>query len=140
MNTADPIFHKPKSIIAAKNILYATIFLGLINSLIDRWTNRSSNISNTEGLIINLVTLLLMFFITVQIGLGKKWARTIFLILFILGIVLFPFAVIPVLKANILIGVLAIFSAILQIIALVFLFSKDSTHWFNAVKATTPQA
>jgi hypothetical protein len=134
MNTADPIFHKPKSIIAAKNILYANIFLGLLNSVIQRWMGPSDAGMNLEALLISLVTLLLLVFLTRMIGLGKKWARTVLLILFILGVAVFSFVLIPMIKANILTGVLSIFSAILQVIALVFLFSRDSTHWFDAIE------
>ena len=139
MNTSDPIFHKPKSILAAKNILYANIFLGLLNSVLQRWMGPSDVRMNMEGVVISLVTLLLLVFLTRMIGAGKKWARTVLLVLFILGVAAYGFALMPMIRANILTGVLSIFSAILQVIALVFLFSRDSTHWFNFVEETNLQ-
>ena len=88
---------------------------------------------DVKALIINAVSILLIFFLTMQIGLGKKWARTTFLILFILGLAFYPFTLVAIFKANILIGFLAVFVTILEIVALVFLYSKDSTRWFNYV-------
>jgi hypothetical protein len=130
----DPIFHKPKSIIAAKNILYATVFLGIINWVIGKLTTDLTGYSNSEGIIVTFLTLIVIFLLTKQIGYGKKWARTVFLILFILGIIIFPFAVVPLFKLNLLLGVLCVFQALLQILALKFLFTRESTHWFNTIR------
>ncbi len=136
MLPSDPLFHKPKDIIAAKNILYATIFLGIINWVVGKMTTGLSSYSDSKEIIITILTLIIIFILTKQIGLGKKWARTVFLVLFILGIIVFPFAVIPLFKSNLLLGVLFVFQALLQMLALKFLFSRKSTHWFNMVRST----
>jgi hypothetical protein len=135
MNPQDPLYHKPKSIVAAKNILYATIFLGIINVVINEMTPGLGNASTIEGIVISGVTLAVIFVLTRQIGMGRKWARTVFLVLFILGIVLFPFALGAVFRISLLLGILEIFEAILQAIALIFLFSQDSTVWFNKIRS-----
>jgi hypothetical protein len=145
MNPTDPIFHKPKSIIAAKNILYASIFLGIIISVISEMTIHADSYpsgqgySSTQGLIINLVTIILLFVLARLIGLGRKWARTVYLLLFILGIALFPFGAIAIFKMNILVGILDSLQIILQAMALKFLFSKESTHRFLSVSSFVPQ-
>jgi hypothetical protein len=133
MNPQNPLFHKPKSIVAAKNILYATIFLGIVNVVINEMTPGLGNASTVEGVAIAGITLVIVFILTKQIGMGKKWARTVFLVLFILGIILFPFALGPIFKTSLLLGILEVFQAILQAIALLFLFSKDSREWFNKI-------
>jgi hypothetical protein len=143
MLSSDPLLHKPKSIIAAKNILYATIFLGIITLVISKmagdpakYPGAPGNFTYTAGLIIPILTFVIIFILTRQIGLGRKWARTVFLVLFILGIILFPFTIVPLFKANMLIGLLSLTQAILQILALKFLFAQESTHWFNSVHET----
>jgi hypothetical protein len=133
MNLQDPLFHKPKSIVAAKNILYAMIFLGIINVVINEMTPGLGNASTIEGIVITGITLAVIFVLTRQIGMGRKWARTVFLVLFILGIIIFPFALGAVFRISLLLGILEVFEAVLQAIALIFLFSKDSTIWFNKI-------
>src|SRR5580658_2216217 len=108
MISSDPLLHKPKSIIAARNILYATIFLGVINVVIGRMTMVEGNYSNTLGLIVPIVTFILIFILTRQIGFGRKWPRSVFLVLFTLGIVLFVFTIVPLFRANMVVGTLSI--------------------------------
>ena len=139
MNESGPLFHKPKSIIAAKNILYATVFLGLITLVINKLSYGSSNPADNRGLIIALVSFAVILFLVRQIGLGHKWARTVFVILFILGIALFPYTIVPLFRMNPLLGVLSLLQALLQILALRYLFAKESTEWFNRVHSTVPQ-
>ena len=127
-----PILNIPKSIIASKNCLYISIFLALINSFISEWMNINENYPRIQRLVITLATLLVLFFSTRQIVLRRKWARTTLLILFIMGMLIFPIALIEMFKMNLVIGIIAVFQTLLQIIALFFLFSKESNHWFNS--------
>ena len=69
-----PLFHKPQSIIAAKNILYAAIFLGIFSSLIGEFSMNQHNYSSLPGLVTTIVTFGLLFIAIRQIGLGRKWA------------------------------------------------------------------
>ena len=128
-----PLFHKPKSIIVAKNILYASLFFGIINWAISQWTTDLNNNSPVQGIIILIVTLLVVLVLIRQIAMGKKWGRVVLLILFVAGMLAFPWTLTVLFKASLLVGVLGIFQALLQIAALIFLFSKESTQWFNRV-------
>lgn len=128
-----PLFHKPTSIVAAMNILYATLFLGVINWAVGQWGTAVHPASPVEGVVILLVTLGLMFWLIKMIGQGKKWARVVLLVLFVLGILVYPLTLMAIFKSNLLLGVLSVFQALLQIVALVYLFSPASTQWFNHV-------
>ncbi|HZK64391.1 MAG TPA: hypothetical protein VFC34_09610 [Puia sp.] len=75
-----PQFHKPKSIIAASGILYATIVLVILGFLVGEFS------AGLQGLITTMVTIGLLNIIMSQIGLGRKWARTVFLILVIIPV------------------------------------------------------
>ena len=133
MNAFNPI-HKPKSIIVGKNILYTTILLNLVNSVISECMNINENYSRAQRLVITIATLLILFVLTRQISLRRKWARTTFLILFIMGMLIFPIVLIAMFKTNILIGIIEVLQTLLQIIALIFLFSKESSLWFNSTE------
>jgi hypothetical protein len=137
MTPEGPLFHKPTSIIAAMNILYATLFLGIINWAIGRWGTNPPPSSPIEEAVVSLITLGIIFSLIKLIGSGKKWARVVLLVLFVLGILIFPLTLGPIFKFNLLVGVLTIFQALLQAVALIFLFLQASTQWFNKVHSFT---
>jgi hypothetical protein len=129
-----PLFHKPASIVAAKNILYADLFLGILTWAIGRWTTTMYAVAPVESIVILLVTVGIMFGLIKCIGLGRKWARVVLLVLFLLGLVAYPWTFAGLLKASMLVVVLSLLQAILQAVALYYLFSLPSTEWFNRVQ------
>ncbi len=136
MLPADPLVHKPKSIVAARNILYATLFLGVINWAIAQWTTDLYRGTPVKAIVTLIITLLILFLLIKQVGLGRKWARVVLLVLFIAGILIFPWTLPGLFQANLLVGVISLLQAIMDIVALVYLFSKESTLWFNRVHIT----
>jgi hypothetical protein len=129
-----PLFHKPASIVAAKNILYADLFLGILSWAIGRWTTTMYALAPIESIAILIVMVGIIFGLIKCIGLGRKWARVVLLVIFLLGLVAYPWTFAGMLKASILIAVLSLLQAILQAIALYYLFSRTSTEWFNKVQ------
>jgi len=125
------LYHKPKSIVAAKNMLYASLFLGIIIWAIRRWTNDLHTRPSRQETIVLVVSLLVVFILIKQIGLGRKWARVVLLVLSVPGILVYPWTFSAFFKESLLVGVINLLQALLQIVALVFLFSKESTQWFN---------
>ncbi len=132
MIPAGPLFHKPKSIIAARNILYASLFLGVIGFLIREFITILPEPLHFPMLITNLIILLLLFIAIRYIGFGKKWARTLFLILFIINAGASPIYVPFIFKANLVLGFLFILQILLQILAIRYIYSKTSNEWFNS--------
>jgi hypothetical protein len=129
-----PLFHKPASIVAAKNILYANLFLGIFTWAIGRWTTTIYALAPIESIVILLVTVGIILGLIKCIGLGRKWARVVLLVLFLLGLVAYPWTFAAMLKTSMLIAVLSLLQAILQAVALYYLFSLPSTEWFNKVQ------
>jgi len=129
-----PLFHKPASIVAAKNILYAGLFLTILTWALGWWTTTIY----AQAPVQSVVTLIVIVGITIAlikcIGLGMKWARVVLLVLFLLGVAVLPWTLVALFKANMLVAVLSLLQAILQIIALYYLFSRASTQWFNRVQ------
>jgi hypothetical protein len=134
MKPEGPLFHKPKSIVAAKNILYATVFLTVVSSLIGEFSAGMHNYSSIEGLVSTVLTIGLVVIVIREVGFGHKWARTLFLILFIIGMVAMPFYISTLFNASIVLGFLFILQVLLQMLALYFLFSKTSSIWLNSFK------
>jgi predicted membrane channel-forming protein YqfA (hemolysin III family) len=126
-----PLFHKPKSILAARNILYASIFLLILNSLISEFSTGLQNHTSLRGIGISIGTAILLFIITRYIGLGHKWARAALLVFFIFEIAAFLFYISPVFQLSLLVGFLFVFQCLLHLLSLIFLFNSSSNSWFN---------
>ena len=84
----------------------------------------------------------LNFLVYYMIGKGKNWARIVFLILMGAGVPLWIASMVQFLgrtsfAISLEVGVIALSFAvfILEIIALVLLFQRDSSHWFKLVIA-----
>jgi hypothetical protein len=129
-----PLFHKPASIVAAKNILYAGLFLTILNWALGRWTTTIYDAAPAQSIVILVMTIGITFALIKFIGLGRKWARVVLLVLFLLSLVLYPWTFVALLKASMVVAVISLLLAILQIIALYFLFSRASTQWFDRVR------
>jgi hypothetical protein len=129
-----PLFYKPASIVAAKNVLYAQLFLSILNWALGSWTTTVYDAAPAQNIVTLVVTVGITFALIKFIGLGKKWARVVLLVLFLLGLVVYSWGFVALLKASMVVAVLSLLLAILQIIALYFLFSRASTQWFNRVQ------
>jgi len=135
-----PLFHKPKSIIATRNILYAAFFLEALVFILQQVIRDTPAHSDIRVLFSNVLLLVLLYVSIRYIGFGKKWARILFLVLFVL-IVLASEIFIPFLfRTNIALGFLFVLQMLLQVLALGFLYSKKSNEWFNSFdKANTTE-
>lgn len=134
MQPANPLFHKPTTIVAAKNILYASLFLTLINWTVAHFTIDPNLLSSTQQIIELVFSLLIVFALTKLVTMGKKWARVVLLAFFMLSMAAGALTLPAIFRANILLGALILLLTILQLLALYYLFAKASTHWFDHVQ------
>jgi hypothetical protein len=132
MIPAGPLFHKPKSIIASRNILYASLFLNIIGFFLVQFALGLPGNPNPKVIISNGSIIILLYIAIRNIGFGKKWARTMFLVLFIMNVLASPFYGAFIFKTNLALGFLFILQMLLQLLGLAYLFSKNSTDWFNS--------
>lgn len=130
----DVNIQKPKKVSFAINIIIISLVLGFINSIISQLTTNLKNYSSGEGLFITILTLAIMIFFVYKINARKKWAMTTYLVLSILGFLALPFTLITLFLSNLIVGIISSIQTILQIIALVMLYSKESREWFNIKK------
>jgi len=69
-----PLFHKPVSIVAAKNILYTVMFLAVVIWAINRL---NYGVVAGQAILELVVVLALLFALTKCVTLGMKWARVV---------------------------------------------------------------
>src|ERR1700761_196664 len=118
-----PLFHKPPGIIAAKNLLYTSIFLALLTWGLGRmaWSNVPASTS-PQTIVTLIVTIVLLFTLTKCITSGMKWARLVLLVLFLLGLVPVILTFGGVWQASPLVAILTLVQTILQALALAYLY------------------
>lgn len=134
MNAELNIFEKrkPKIVNYATILFLSSIVLGGINYFIV--TKMSSkldyfvfDIRFFSTLISQLIQLFLIFFINQ----GKRLARNIYSVLLVLGLLLINSSVIASFKFDLIVGMISLVSTLLDIIAIIMIFSKSSNRWFN---------
>ena len=121
---------KPHKITVAVLMLWISLGLGVVRSA---WEMPAQVEQNSLGFVIFVMAVTLLFtgFFIWRIDRGKNWARITYLVLFILGA---PFSIYLLFKSMAfepISDLISIVQCVLQIIALVFLFLKNSTAWFK---------
>jgi hypothetical protein len=124
---------KPQKIKTAVLMLWVSLGLGLVRSA---WEIPAQAEHSSVGFVVFVLAFTLLFtgFFIWMIDRGKNWARITFLVLFILGV---PLSILPLLQSLAyapISGLLGIAQVILQTIAVIFLFVKQSSTWFKIKK------
>jgi K+ transporter len=134
MVPASPAFHKPKSFIAAKNLLYASIFLGMFANIIRVFTSGIANKMGLPALLVAVAGYAVIILLIKQTGLCKKWARTVLTVWLILVIITYGINFVRGGITNIIEGALAVLQSALHIAALIFLYKNECTNWLNSTR------
>lgn len=122
---------KPDKVFIAVIMLWLTLGVGVIISILKIST---LEIDKASGLsfALSIYFFLVMAFLIWKIGQGKDWARSTYLFLFIFEFMFIMLNFLDLTSAiRIFICILGIGQIILQIIALVFLYQKQSSEWFE---------
>ena len=123
----------PLTISRAAKLIYLSLGFGLASSIILEIFTDSHNLTNPKNLINLILSVGINFFIAYNINLGKKWARTISLILFVLFVIIIIFYhlfFIEFFKQNPITGIISTISIGLHIYSLILLFKPDSNEWY----------
>lgn len=131
---SSPLFHKPLSIIAVKNLMYVVIFLDVITWAIWRWWSQPYAVQNANTLVILVVTTAILYGSIKCVTRGMKWARVVLLVLLLLELIAYIWFCRVLWQTVILVAVLILLQIILQIVALYFLFTRESTVWFDRIR------
>ena|SRR6185295_14840778 len=124
---------RPLAVSRAVQLISASFIIGAIRTVYDL-AHKSSGARFILSLFFALIFFGICFFFVAMIAAGRNWARFVFLILLIIGL---PFAILTYmaeLRVSLLYGSVSVAVAILQIIGIVLLFTKDSSQWFKSRK------
>ncbi len=138
------LMDKPSKVSIAVKLLYSTLAIRVVRITIDGINIDSSGVAKEFSMIYTLSIEFFAFgflgFFIYMIGKGKNWARVTLLVIFILGV---TFSILPMIQSlthSPLLGILDLAEAIIEIIALVFLFQRDSSAWFKMMKNPMEQS
>jgi hypothetical protein len=128
--------NRPDKVSNAVSMLWIVIALGILHIILYYLNviqiEALNEVSPSLILFNNLFSLAFIAFFIYKIGEGRNWARITFLILFIAGIPMSIPIILPQWSASPISGVFGIGGIILQIVALMFLFQKQSSKWFKS--------
>ena len=129
---------QPSKVATAIKLLYATLGIGIIRSIIE--SSRHAEASSVGFvLFITFAVFGFMWLLIYMTGKGNNWARITFIVLFNMGI---PLSILPMIQSltlNPISGVLGLIQVVMQVVALVFLFQGESSAWFKAIKQSKIQ-
>jgi hypothetical protein len=121
---------KPKQVVNGVILLYIAFILSMTTDWLDG-----------IGVVPFLVTFLFISFFISSTNQGKKWARIVMLILILFNLLLFTSNIIQLIynsekeKLTTLVMVLYAAEIVVEIIAMIFLFSKPANAWFSVKRA-----
>ena len=121
---------KPSQITWAVYLFLGSLAIGLV----DVFLNLSFELQKTSLIFVILVvafTDAIVLLLIYKIDLGRNWARITFLVLVLIGLVPYAFALNTLFSRSILIGCMNITQTVMQIIALHYLFTKPGSTWFQ---------
>jgi hypothetical protein len=149
---------QPKEIKFAEKLLYIIIVMMIIGFIIARFMDPIPvyvdnvqfyiDMNSTFAVTTQIITIIIISFLIFKILSGKNWARIVYLIFTIFGLLqslnspqspfnfgsIFNYGYI-----NSIANILSILSTILCIIALFFLFKKNSNAWYRDIKKIRKQ-
>ena len=121
----------PKKVKQSAYMVYASLGVGLIKSGLYETLTTQKILSDSTSLTVGIVTILLIGLLGYMIGQGKNWARITLLILFVIGMIGYPFIVLTEFRANSIIGIVSVIQMLIQLYVLIILFSGKTNDWFK---------
>ncbi len=127
--------NRPSTVSTAVQLLYITLIIAFVCGIINIIHVHSHPESSTMGIgpmtAVLVVSLVVCWFFFYNIARGRNWARIIYLILFILGILSTGWHLKMYLDQGMLISLATLVNYVIGIIALVLLFTTESNKWFK---------
>ena len=126
---------KPPTVTIAVNLLWLSMGVGLVKVLVDI-SNASATASATMTNFILALTFAVIAFLITKISVGRGWARTTFLIMFLIGMM----PTLPLIAGEFAksptAGAVTVLQLGLQIYALYLLYTQPGSSWFQSGSET----
>jgi hypothetical protein len=130
---------KPKSVSTAVFLLYIALILGIIGGLIAIFSQSAAQgmpaqqMSPAGGIIAIIIVALINWFFIFKIGRGRNWARIVYLILFILGVIGWILGFTTAMETQGLLPVIiGLVNLVLVLIAMILVFSGRGAAYFRS--------
>ena len=128
---------KPAAVSTAIKLLYTTLVIGALRSALE-WSHLTRVASPGFVLFVMLFTFALLVWLIYKVDRGHNWARITCLVFFILGVPMSILHLLQSLSHSPVSGVLGLLQVVLQAVALVMLFGRNTRPWFRPA-AMPPQ-
>jgi len=125
---------RPRATDIAVKLLYLALVVSAVRAVFLEWSvlQTSHPIVNT---CFSVFFLGITLWLILMIGKGRNWARTVYLIWFVISLPVFAVDI-SELAADSVKASLGMLSTIISLAALVLLFQKASSDWFRVMKKT----
>jgi hypothetical protein len=127
-----PIKQKPQPVGTAVNLLWATLAVGLIKSMME-FSLRSAQATTLFTTFVLVITFALIGFLIFKISSGKNWARITLFVLFVIGVLPTLFIISVEFSRSFILGALSVAQIGLQGYAQFLLFTRSGSTWFRKV-------
>ncbi len=132
MNQEGPLFHKPKSFLTARNLIYATIFIGLLGFAVREFMIGTSNNEGAVAVATTIAGYLMIWLLYKLMSRTIKWARTVLVVWYILIFISFTLLFKPPYVISLIEIALLTLQSALMILTIIFLYKKECNIWFNS--------
>ena len=128
---------RPDKITSALRLLYLTIGVGFFRSLmvISSQAQAYKTASEWFGIVSSTLFVFGIIWILIRlIGMGRNWARIIFLVMFLIT---FPYSLYQLfvgLSGYSLYKIIGFAQIVMQAVALILLFQRQSSDWYRQIK------
>jgi hypothetical protein len=118
---------RPKGVATAVIILWASLGIGILNSLLV-----ATHPTPARAHLMQFVIVVIMAVLIAMIGRGRNWARITLLVLYLPGSVLAILMIPLLLRVNGPLSLLFMLAqSVLQTVALILLFQREASVWFR---------
>ena len=125
----------PRIIRDAVYMLYASVGIGFVELIFTAKFSKEIFTQHPTIVYQALFSLGVIGFLSYMIHLGKDWARITFLIIFLIGMLGFPFILVEKFMISPIVGVLTISTTLFQALALILLLTKKAGKWYKFQKS-----
>lgn len=131
---------RPNSTTNAVKLLYLSLILGIIFGIIfiatgHKMKNLPEHFSTTQFILITIASLvvisLIKYWFIRMIGGGRNWARIVYLILVILGLLTMASHIHSLVNQGTLYMISSILTTVIDLCAIFLLFTSESNAWFR---------
>jgi hypothetical protein len=118
---------RPSQVSIAVLLLAASLALGTVTTAL----LQPHYARNSQTVSVQILTFVLLVWLTYKIWLGRNWARITFAVFWGLGFAFYVPILLKIFQFSPVAGFINVLQSLLQIVALYFLFSDPGRRWFK---------